>query len=710
MEGTAGRTATPLALQTGAESVVAAPEPCSLGITVMVVEDDPADGILIRSNLRKADPSIRVELVEDFDKALFGLCSGRYKAATIDHRLGSSSGLRLIELARQRGVSIPLILLTGTADPAVERDALSRGASDFLDKDEATGRLLERTIRYGIARCAVAAELAESERRYEAVVAGSQDGIWDWNLQTGALYLSDRFKASIGMTCTRRTTSFKALLERVHPDDRAGIENAVKDHLAGNADTLSFEYRVEDTAGTSRWFSLRGLVRRDAGGRMIRIAGSQTDVTDRKRGEQNARHQSLHDPLTGLANRALLNDRIEHAIRRLSRETEYGFSLMYLDLDGFKAINDEHGHAAGDAVLIEVAARLRDEVRAVDCVARVGGDEFAILLDRCVLSKDAHRVAEAIQAKVELPVKFGTEELQVGVSSGIRVVTDAASSPAELLSEADGAMYSRKADRKRRNGLHVVRSGSTAELSLDARLRRALNSQLVVPHFQPIVTADSGSIVGFEALARWTDDELGQVSPAQFIPAALRTGAIVELERQMLANACKWAAAIEGDCFVSVNVSASHARSPLFGSHVRDALSGSGLDPHRLQLELTEHVEWFEDETIDDVFRSLQEDGVSLVLDDFGTGYSTAEVLARFPVTAVKLSRSLLLGAAASSRQRSMYMRLVDLGLSVGATVTAEGVETQDEFTLVQDAGASHIQGFMFGRPLARPEVPRKAA
>ncbi|MBV1862601.1 MAG: EAL domain-containing protein [Nannocystaceae bacterium] len=679
-------------------------------MTVLIVEDDPADGLLIRSRLRKANPALQVRLVEKFDQALFELCSGRYQAATIDHGLGVQTGLRLIEIARERGVGIPLILLTGADDPVIEREAMERGASDFLDKTEASGRLLERTIRFNIQRHAASAVLAESERRYEAVVAGSQDGIWDWNLKTGALYLSDRFREAAGLSSSQGLTSFPALVARVHVEDREGLEAAVADHLAGRTDRLSFEYRLEDASGLTRWFSLRGLVRRDASGGLERIAGSQSDVTERKQDEQTALHQSLHDSLTGLANRALLNDRIDHAIGRLKRERDYGFSLMYLDLDGFKAINDDHGHAAGDAVLVETAARLRKEVRAVDCVARVGGDEFVVLLDRCVREVDAERVADAIQTKIEVPLQLGDKSVQVGVSIGTRVVTDASASPAELLSAADGAMYSRKADRKMRGRLHLVRSGGAAEVCLEARLRRALNERLVVPHFQPIVDATSAAIVGFETLARWKDEELGNIPPSQFIPAALRTGVIVELEQQMLMAACKWAAPIAGDLFVSVNVSATHVRSQLFGTHVREALSSSGLDPRRLQLEMTEQVEWENDKSIDETLWSLQDDGVHLVLDDFGTGYSTAEVLARFPVTAVKLSRSLIASAQTSDRRRSMYMRLVELGHSSGATVTAEGVETETELALVREAGATHIQGYMFGRPSAVPDLPAEAA
>ncbi len=465
------------------------------GFRVLVVEDNPADGFLIRAQLGRADRCLRVHVEEDFDEALVQLCSGRFHAATIDHQLGANTGLQLIELARQRGVQIPLVLLTGSDDPIIEREAVAGGASDFLAKSEATGRLLARTVRFNVQRCAASAALAERERRYEAVVAGSQDGIWDWDL-------------------------------------------------------------------------------------------------------------------------------------------------------------------------------------------------------------------------IESPLDLGGRSVRVGVSIGIRVVTDVDVSPADLLSAADAAMYSRKQKRKARAGLGAKRTAKTRDISLDTRLRRALEAGLVVPNYQPIVTAASSEVVGFEALARWKDEELGHVSPAQFIPAAFRTGLIEELGRQMLLGACTWAASNPAKSLVSisVNVSADHVRAPRFVSHVRDALARSGLDPRRLQLELTEQVKWDNDDAIDASLGALRDEGVCLVLDDFGNGYSTTEVLARFPVSAVKLSRDLLLGAQADPRRKSMYEGLVGLAKRLGASVTAEGIETAEQLALVKDAGATHIQGFMFGRPSAQPAVPRKAA
>lgn len=352
--------------------------------------------------------------------------------------------------------------------------------------------------------------------------------------------------------------------------------------------------------------------------------------------EQEARHQSLHDPLTGLANRAILDDELGSALSWLQSDPGRGFSVVYMDLDGFKLITDQSGHAVGDAVLVEVAKRLRVGVRGGDCVARVGGYEFVVLLAQGVQETDASHVAEVIQAKVEALFEPGELSLTVGVSIGTRLVTDPHPSPADQLSAADAAVYLCKQKPER------------------------------------------GVAPGFAG-------------------------------RQMLTAACGWAASTPGKSLasVSVNVSANRVRSADFELHVRRAVSDSGLDPPRLQQELTEQVKWGKDEAR---LEALRDDGVCLVLDDFGTGYSTAEVLARFPVTTVKLSRALLLGAQANPRRMSMYWGLVELGKRLGASVTAEGIETAEQLALVKGAGATHIQGFMFGRPSARPHVWRKVA
>ena len=352
-------------------------------LTVLVVDDDDNDGFLIKSGLARIDPQMRVDLVADCPAARRAVASGKYDAAVVDYRLGSQTGLSLIESLRARGSTLPLILLTGQGGIDVDLDAMRRGASDYLSKNEMTPSMLERSIRYAVRRRADAARLVASQRRYEAAVTGSRDGIWDWDLHSGDFYMSPRFKSMLGFDDARMPSTRAAWLARVHEEDRPAVEEAIADHVAGRTDSLSIEYRVRHHDETWLWMSLRGAVQRDPDGRVERIAGSQSDISERKGAEEEARQRALRDALTGLANRALLFDRLEHAVARARREPGYGFSILYLDIDDFKPINDLQGHAAGDIALVEIAVRLRDLVRGVDCVARVGGDEFVGAAARC---------------------------------------------------------------------------------------------------------------------------------------------------------------------------------------------------------------------------------------------------------------------------------------------------------------------------------------
>ena len=488
-------------------------------LAVLLVEDDADDAFLVRNRLRKANPHAVVEIVSTYDAGLRAVRSGRFDAALVDQRLGASTGLSLIERARSAGVTIPLILLTGQTGTDIEIDAIRRGASDYIDKNEMTPRLLDRTIRYSLQRSAAAAELAALQRRYEAAVAGSHDGIWDWNLRTDGLYLSERFKGMLGLDDSSMPSTRAAWMARIHADDRRDVNAAMLDHVAGRTPTLCVEYRMQHCDGEYRWVFLRGLVQNDPDGRPERLAGSQSDITDRKIAEEETRHRALHDSMTGLANRSLLMDRLAHSLQRVEREAEYGFSVLYLDLDGFKAINDGRGHAAGDMVLMEVAARLKNSIRAVDCAARIGGGRVR-RPPRSVHTGRPTRTRSPGSSKRASPLRLSSRAgwCAVGVSVGFRVVTDSYAMPSTLIGDADRAMYQAKLGRRRGDALRVVPAPRDRPQLLEADLRRALNRGELKAHYQAIVSSPSRQVVGYEALARWTDVERGVVSPRRFHP------------------------------------------------------------------------------------------------------------------------------------------------------------------------------------------------
>ena len=675
---------------------------------VLVVDDDDDDAFLIRTGLERLDPSMDIDTVASSADALMAMRRKRYDAAIVDYRLGVTNGVELIEKCRSAGHHLAYILLTGHGSVEVDVEAMRRGASEYLEKAEMTPVVLERALRYAIQRNAVEAELVAANGRFEAAVQGSHDGIWDWDVKTAELYLAPRFKEMLGFADHELPSTRAAWFERIHPDDRTRVEAAFRDHTAGRTENLEVEYQAQHKDGTWRWMLLRGSLQYDTRGIGARLAGSQSDITMRKQAEDQARHQALHDALTGLANRALLVDRLQHAVQRVQRERAYGFTLLYIDLDGFKGINDTHGHGAGDIVLMETAARIKDTVRAVDTVARIGGDEFAIILDRCAHDHDAAMVAQQVECALLEPISLpeGEDAVIVGASIGVRVVDAPVDNPLALLADADHEMYLVKSAR-RKGGLHVVPATVRPRSRTLARdLRRALEADEIRAHYQPIVQARTGALVGYEALARWVHEERGPIGPDEFVPVAHSVGLIDKLGQSMLAQACQWAAARPEKPTVSVNVGPEHLTSPDFVHHVEKALRESGLRGTCLHLELTEHTALEDEDAVLDSLRALAAHGVQFELDDFGTGYSAISLVSRLPICTIKLDRSLITNVGDDPGRIRIVRSLVELGHSLGLTVTAEGVETERDWQAVVAQHVDYAQGYYFGRPEANPPVP----
>lgn len=669
-------------------------------LRVLIVDDEPDDAWLAQSGLRRINPNMQVDTIADFDAAVVALTSRRYDAGIIDYHLGAHSGVELIARCRAEGAEMPLILVTGQGGLDVDLDAMRGGATDYLSKDEATPALLERSLRYGLERVASTAAMLALQRRYEAAVEGSHDGIWDWDLGTGEFHLSRRFKEMLGFDDATLPDSPEAWVGSIHPDDREMVQSALARHLAGWTPALSVEHRVIHRDGSVRWVYLRGRAQRDAQDRSERVAGSQTDITSRKLAQVEAQHRATHDPLTGLANRALLLGRLQQNAQRVQR-TAAAFAVLYLDLDGFKEVNDVHGHASGDSVLVEVANRLRHTVASGDFVARIGGDEFVAVLNACNDVADARLVAAAIEAAIERPFSVRSGAVSIGVSVGIRVVDNPELEPDALLDAADREMYSVKLARRAEAGGYAANQGGGGP-SLEADFHSALRGHTVVAHYQPIVDAKTRQTVGYEALARWTDRARGTVSPLEFVPVAERTGLITELGRQMLVQACAWAAPRSGHPRVSVNIAAAHLSSSTFIDDIERALGSSGLSAGRLHLEITEHTRLVADARIVETLAGLVARGVRVDIDDFGTGYSSFDLILRLPISALKVDRSLVAGVGADERKQRLLRHLVAIGHSFDLTVTAEGVEAEDEWEAAVECGVDHIQGYLFGGPEAR--------
>jgi diguanylate cyclase (GGDEF)-like protein len=469
------------------------------------------------------------------------------------------------------------------------------------------------------------------------------------------------------------------------------------------------EYRVTRRDGREVWVQDEAYIVPDDRGRPLTLRGILVDITERKRLEEQLAHQAFYDALTGLANRALFTDRAHHALAGAGRRGG-SVVIMMMDLNGFKGVNDTLGHGAGDRVLEEFARRLRDALRPGDTAARVGGDEFALLLEEAAL-EDAAGVAGRVLGRAKEPFDADGREVFLDVSIGIAEGRDPGGLDL-LMRNADAAMYAAK--REGKGGYQVYREESHAEVirlfELSSDLRRAVERREFTLHYQPIVTLPRGEVVGVEALVRWLHPERGLILPDGFIPLAEETGLVVEIDRWVLQEACRQARSwqrrfpAEPPLNVAVNFSARQLHHEDLIPNVKEALRDSGLEPSSLTVEITEGALLRDVDATIAGLQGLRELGVRVAIDDFGVGFSSLNYIRRLPVDVVKIDRSFVAGVATAAEEWGLARGIVKLVQGLGLVTVAEGIETPEQVAHLQALGCHLGQGFYFARP-AEPEA-----
>ncbi len=557
-------------------------------------------------------------------------------------------------------------------------------------------------------------KLRESEERYALAMRGANDGLWDWDLKTDRLFLSGRWKAMVGCGDAEIGESPDDWFTRVHEEDLPRVMQAISAHLRGTTPHVEIEHRVRHRSGEWRWMLARGLAIRDAAGTPYRMAGSLTDITDRKSGEARLVREALLDSLTGLGNRTLLCERLEHALERSRRDETLQFVVLFLDLDRFKIINDGLGHGVGDQLLCEFARRLVACVRPTDTVARLGGDEFVILLEAVSGVADGARVATRIHALLRKPFELDGHEVFTTASIGIAPSSPRYRNVRDLLRDADSAMYRAKALGKSRHEMFdgAMNAQALEVLKLETDLRRhAIERKEFLLHYQPIVSLADGSLRGFEALVRWRQPDRGMVSPAVFIPMMEETGLIVPLGTWVLGEACRQLKAWHErfgrmpPLGVSVNVSGKQFGKGDLVAEVEAALRETGLPARCLTLEITESVMMVNAEESLRILCALRALGTAISVDDFGVGYSSLSQLHRFPIDALKIDRSFIQRIGGDERDAEIIRTIVTLAHNLKMGVTAEGIETPLQLERVRALGAEAGQGYLFSKPMPAADV-----
>jgi len=614
-------------------------------------------------------------------------------------------------------VRLPVIMVTARNESEDIVKGLELGANDYLTKPINFPVALAR-VRTHLSHMRAEQALRASEERYALAARGANDGLWDWNLRDNAIYFSSRWKSMLGYLDTEIGDRPEEWFDRIHEADREPVRLCVANHFNGLTPHFETEARMLHKDGVFRWMLTRGLMVRDENGAPLRMAGSQTDITEGK----------VADPMTGLPNRLLFLDRLSRLIAHRRRHTDMLFAVLFIDLDGFKLVNDSLGHAVGDKLLIGVANRLENSLRETDTVARLdenftiarlGGDEFAIIVNDLCESADATRVAERLLHELSQPFLIDDRELFSSMSIGIAMSTLGYAQPEDYLRDADTAMYRAKALGKGRYEVFDanMRKQITQRLEVENDLRRALERGELRNYYQPIISLECGTIVAFEALMRWEHPTRGLLEPADFIPVAEETGMIRELGWWALEEACHQIAVwrtvdpLFASLSMSVNLSVKQFVDPNFGPKLETLLRECDLPHGTLKLEITESSIMSDSTAAIALLSQFKSLGVRLAIDDFGTGYSSLSYLHRFPLDTLKIDRSFTEAIRSGGKEESMIARtIMPLARHLGLDVVAEGVETVEQATLLKELQCKYAQGFLFSKAVRAEDVRKMLA
>ncbi len=596
------------------------------------------------------------------------------------------------DLVPVRGVVVGLLLLLGIV---LVRQAVVIGENGRLD------RLAESRI---------------AENRLAALVKHASDLIFIVDVDGTTRYVSPSVEHLTGFAASDLLG--RDIVTLVHPND-VDAARLMLDKLAGNPkaqETIVLRAATPQAThgGEWRWLEVVGtnrLERETIEGLVL----NARDVTERRELEGKIAWQAFHDPLTGLANRVLFSDRVTHALARRERvQVEIG--VIFIDLDHFKAINDTLGHAAGDELLRQAARRIEVEVRAADTVARLGGDEFAVLLEDSDVSS-CMATADRLLSQLTRPFSIEGRDVFVGASIGLSEALPGVTLE-ELVRDADAAMYVAKAEGRGRvvRFETAMREKVADRAELETDLRRAIGTDELQVHYQPLVDLQSGEILGAEALLRWHHPVRGLISPVVFVPIAEEAGLISEITRRVLRTACRDAKSWrtpgydEPTLHVAVNISGRHLQEPNVVDDVREALEQTGFDPSQLTIEMTESVMMHNADTVIAAMKALKELGVTLALDDFGTGYSSLSYLQRFPIDVLKIDRSFIKQLGGSASDDALTRAILSLGETLGLATVAEGIEGEAQLAELQSLGCTMGQGYLMSKPLNGPAFARLVA
>jgi diguanylate cyclase (GGDEF)-like protein len=683
---------------------------------ILIADDDETARLLMRAALRKA--GYEVSLAEDGADALRLFALQRFDMVMLDIDMPGLTGHQVCTALRaEAGQWLPILMVTGMDDiDSIER-AFDSGATDFVAKPINWG-LIGHRVKYMLRANQASLDLQAAEARGAAILQAIPDLLYEMDIE--GRYIQFHSPSS-SLTTPPVSSLIGKTVNEILPPDAAQICLAALQAAQDHGASTGQRFEMPTGAGTS-WFELSIACKKAPAGEPARFIVLSRDITERMDSERQIRQLAFFDSLTGLPNRQSFVDRVEREVRR-ARQGGAGFGILFMDLDGFKDVNDTLGHSAGDQALKVVADRLREAVRSADLVcrpsdakadveiARLGGDEFTALILNIQHPEEALVVAQRILLLMRQPFFLDDREIFLTTSIGIALYGDDGDDAPTLLKHADAAMYLAK-DSGRDNTQFYNASLTEITLlrmALEHDLRLAVEREQFSLVYQPVFDAAQGRICGVEALIRWNRPSHGWVAPLDFIPLAEQLGLIIGIGQWVLRTACQDAAdwLHDGlDLWVAVNLSPSQFKDPNLVQSVLGVLTQTGLPARLLELEVTESTVMEDTAATMSTLKAFKDSGVEIALDDFGTGYSSLSYLTRMPLSKLKIDQSFVVGLPDDRENLAIVRAILAMAGNLNLSITAEGVETQEQARMLSDMGCDLLQGYYFSKPVPAAAVP----
>ncbi len=664
---------------------------------ILVVDDQGVNRMLMVHYLEAN--GFKPTAVASCEEALEAIGSNAYDLVLLDIVMPGMGGLELLRLLRQSYslTELPVIMATARSESHDVVEALDLGANDYITKPVDVPVAVAR-LRTHLHLSRMDRQLRDSEERYALAVRGANEGLWDWDLRTGKVYYSPRFKLILGVEEEAVGSSPREWLDRIHIEDRERVMGDIQDHLRGNLPHLETQHRVVHEDGTYRWVLARGLAVRDEDGQAYRMAGSLSDITT----------SQMFDNATGLPGRQLLQDTLERSLARINRKVEQQFAVLVVSLDQFELLQATLGQSESNRLLAHVGRRLQLASRASDTVARLEGPRFGLMLDDIRHISDAIRVANRIALSLRDPIRVADQPCRITASIGIAVSTSGYERPEHLLRDANTAMTQARSQGGDRAEMfdRLMHQQAEDRLRMESELRQAVDGQEFLAFYQPIVSGVDEALECFEALIRWRHSQRGLVSPIQFLPICEQTGLIVPAGAWVLRTAAEQAHRWHethpdlANLTLSVNLSARQLAEPDLVAELGRLLKETRLDPGRLRIDITENLLVQKLESTLETLRALRGMGVRLGLEDFGTGYSSLSHLHRLPIQYLKVARSFVQRMDIDEEAFEMVRLVVTMARHLGLKTIATGVETRDQAALLRTLAVDSMQGYLFSHPL----------